>query len=174
MNTLHEALGTLRYVPQFFVWRLTWNTAEGKFDKVPCYPDGSQYAMDAKEPRNWMSYDAAREALQRLRNAGGQYTLGFYLTESLGVWFLDIDKCVKDGQPSPLATALVQMLPGVLCEWSSSGNGLHLIGRGTLPVARRKKVKELDLELYTDGRGIAFGLHEPCYTNIRMIMKTLK
>lgn len=174
--SLHEALGGLRNCPQFFVWRLTWLSDKQKFEKVPAWPahrtdldlnneDQRREGLDAQNPKNWMTYDVATSELVRLRATGGQYTLGFMLTRGLGYWFLDLDECLKDGQWSPWAQWAVQNLPNALIEVSSSGRGLHFVGRGALPPHRTKPPKEwralnpgVDLELYSGGRGIAFGL----------------
>jgi P4 family phage/plasmid primase-like protien len=159
---LHQSMGGMLYIPQWFVWRLKWNADENKYDKVPCYPDGSPYRMDAQEPANWMTYDQACTSLawHRSRSDGFTYTLGFMLTASTGYWFLDIDKCVSNAQLSKLATDLCASFPGAAWEWSSSGNGLHIFGRGVIPKHRMKDrfKPRLNLEFYSDKRGIAFGL----------------
>lgn len=155
-----NALGSLAAIPQFFVWRLEWLPDKAKFKKTPCYPDGSVYIMDAKDPANWLPLATALQVLVPLqqRNDGYRYALGFYLTASTGFWFLDVDNCVgADGQLTPIAQQCCDLLPGVFREWSSSNRGLHFIGRGQLP-QHANKHKVLGLELYTDLRGIAFGL----------------
>jgi len=154
-----QTLGGLLSISQFFVWRLDWNPKKNKFNKTPCYLDGSPYIMDASLPSNWLSFAAAMEGLARMRSLsdGYQYALGFYLTANCGYWFLDVDNCVVNGELTPRAEELWKLLPGAFWEWSSSNTGLHFIGRG--PVPEHAKRNELEgLELYTDMRGIAFGL----------------
>src|SRR3546814_18073197 len=82
--------------------------------------------------------------------------------------FLDLDKALgADGQWLPFASQLVACYPGAFVEVSSSGAGLHIIGTGpaTAPAHRNKPTPDvatqlapLELEFYTQGRGIAFGL----------------
>lgn len=159
---LQQSLGGMIHLPQWFVWRLTWNAEENKYDKMPCYPDGSKYRMDAQDPNNWMTYDAACTVLSRLRAANTDpviaYTLGFLLTASTGYWFLDIDKCIINGQLSKTADDLWRSFPGAAYEWSSSATGMHIFGRGAIPKHRKKDVYKLNLEFYSHKRGIAFGL----------------
>lgn len=159
MDTI-SALGGMLDIPQWFVWRLTWDAEENKFQKMPCYPDGSKYRMDAQDPSNWQTLANARATLQHLRtlNDGFAYTLGFWLTSDSGYWFFDIDKCVGNGKLTPLAEQLTQGFNGAAWEWSSSGRGLHIFGRGRVPDHRRKDIHRSNLEFYTHARGIAFGL----------------
>lgn len=156
---LAHALGGMIAIPQFFVWRLVWLPTKNKFEKTPCYPDGSVYRMDAADPTNWMSHAAAVTTLERLAGNGQQYALGFYLTADTGYWFFDLDGCLNTatGELTQEADYAMKALPGALCEWSSSGRGLHFIGRGRVP-PHGCTYKAANLELYTEGRGIAFGL----------------
>ena len=157
--TLAQALGGMLAIPQFFVWRLVWSAAENKFHKTPCYPDGSVYIMEARDPANWKTYAEAVAIIERLAGNGVQYALGFYLTADTGYWFFDLDGCLNTatGELSAEADYAMRALPGALCEWSSSARGLHFIGRGAVP-AHRCTYKAANLEFYTEGRGIAFGL----------------
>lgn len=158
MTTLHDALGSMRDVPQWFLWELTWNESANKYDKRPAC------GVDASNPDNWMTYSAARAALAGVQ--GHTYALGFYLTPGCGYWLLDIDRAAgTDGVLVPFAAQIVAAFPGALVEWSSSGKGVHVIGRGIAPSHRTRPLKKvraalapLDLEFYTQARGIAFGL----------------
>jgi P4 family phage/plasmid primase-like protien len=168
MDTIN-ALGGMLAIPQWFVWRLTWDQEENKFQKMPCYSDGSKYRMDASDSSNWQTFANARNTLQtlRTRNDGHAYTLGFWLTLDTGYWFFDLDKCVTDGKLTPLAQQLAAGFNGAAWEWSSSGTGLHLFGRGAVPEHRRKGIKGIGdgLEFYNDKRGVAFGLSGQFFGN---------
>lgn len=157
--TLAQALGGMLAIPQFFVWRLVWSATENKFHKTPCYPDGSEYRMDASLPTNWHTYSEAVAIIESLKGNGVQYALGFYLTPDCGYWFFDLDGCLNPatGELSAEANYAMQALPGAACEWSSSGRGLHFFGRGLVP-PHGCTYKAANLEFYTEGRGIAFGL----------------
>lgn len=164
--SLHDALAGLRDLPQWFLWRLEWDGAEGKYRKTPCALDGSVYRIDASKPAHWHSYEAVRSTadllnrLDRCATRELQYACGFWLTEGCGYWFLDIDKCIDaDGVLSPFATQMVAAFPGALMEWSSSRKGVHVIGRAhSVPEHRSRDVHKMHLEFYTADRGIAFGL----------------
>lgn len=158
-QTLAQALGGMIAIPQFFVWRLEWSAPKNKFLKTPCYPDGSVYIMEARDPANWKTYAEAVAIIDSLKGNGVQYALGFYLTADTGYWFFDLDGCFNKatGELSQEANYAMQALPGAACEWSSSGNGLHFFGRGLVPPHGCTN-KAANLEFYTEGRGIAFGL----------------
>lgn len=153
--TLHDALAGMRSLPQWFLWRLEWSNEDQKYLKRPCNLSGGVLLKDEGGPANWHPYEDTVAALQRLPK--GEYTLGFYLTEEDPYWFLDMDKCVENGQWKAHVLTLCQWFPGALIERSSSGKGLHVIGRGQVPLHGCVH-KPLGLEFYTEARGIAFGL----------------
>jgi hypothetical protein len=157
-------------IPQWFVWRLQWDEQEGKYRKIPCGHDGRPLpeGEGASNPTTWTSFDAAERVVNALNGnvvegSPLRYALGFWLTADSGYWFLDLDKA-KDNN---FAYQMVGAFNGCFVEWSSSGKGLHVIGRyaGAMPAHRCKPPREikqqlapLELEFYHDGRGIAFGL----------------
>lgn len=161
------ALGGLARIPQFFIYRLEWDGAEGKYKKYPWHAT-ADYKVSPGDPANWMSYDDAVACVQRRRaglNGVLTYALGFWMTEDTGYWFLDLDKCATGGQLNAQAQALLDRFPGCMVEWSSSGNGVHVFGRGRVPPHRTKPTADvaaqlapMGLEFYTRDRGVAFGL----------------
>lgn len=175
MTSFVKALGALANIPQWFLWRLTWNAEDGKFDKQPCDLLGTVYNRNASDPALWSSFDvvyARWKVLQAaVTNPEHQYACGFWMTPGCGYWFLDLDYCVVDNQVVPFAAQMVSAFPGAMVEWSSSRRGLHVIGRGVAPEHRNKPPREIkrqlpcDLEFYTEGRGIAFGLTDEAQGN---------
>jgi hypothetical protein len=159
--SLHDALGGMRALPQWFVWRLDWDATEGKFAKMPVGTNGrAEKDVDfGGDPSRWLTYDQARAAVAALpQSPTVRYALGFRFTADCGYWFFDLDKCVDaQGALLPYAQQMLACFPGALVEWSSSGKGLHVIGRGAVP-PHACHYKPLHLEFYTDARGIAFGL----------------
>lgn len=160
---LRAALGAMANIPQFFVWRLDWDAVKNKYVKVPWFNGGP---VDAQLPASWHTYDAA-DALRMQWSAtapvGVAYALGWMFTPGCGYWFLDLDGCIgSDGQYAPLAIDWLAKLPGCFFEFSSSGKGVHVLGRGNLP-EHSKRNKLLGAELYTEARGIAFGLSGEAY-----------
>jgi Uncharacterized conserved protein len=167
-----RAIGGMADIPQWIVWRLEWNAQEGKFDKMPAQRNGAALNRDtggADSPANWMTYDDAVAVLRALPSTGDvRYALGFWLTAECGYWFLDIDirKCgLGEYVSTDFADGLVRAYQGCFLEWSSSRRGLHIIGSGAVPDHRSKpersvakQLAPLELEFYSAGRGIAFGL----------------
>lgn len=189
---LSTALGSMTQIPQWFVWRLTWDAATAKYKKMPAWPahrtdldrdndTDRREGHDAQNPKNWTTYQQAVVdiANHQARFDGYQYTLGFMLTADSGFWFLDADECVKpDGTLTPWASWFMTNLSGVLIEYSSSGRGLHFIGRGPLPEHRTRPSTAWaeqnpgnDLEFYSGARGIAFGLTGQAWGSADDIMR---
>lgn len=123
--------------------------------------------MDAKNPGNHMSLAVALQCLNSLHSTECRYALGFYLTADCGYWFADLDKCVlTDGSLAPHAQQICAAFPGAAWEYSSSRKGLHIFGRGAVPEHRCRDVQQqFNLEFYTEGRGIAFGLDAEVFGN---------
>lgn len=133
-------------LPPQFVNYLLVPKADGA-DKIPCDPVGR--AIDHLDPKNWMTYEAA---------AATGRPVAFALTDDCGWFFLDMDKCGDGNGWSPAATALFTRFTGAWGEVSSSGRGLHVMGRcNPAMLADRKRRWDGWLECYTGGRFIAFG-----------------
>ena len=177
MSPLFEnAVGGMADIPQWFVWRLEWDQAEGKYQKTP-WREGTG-AISGGDPANWLTYDAAVAEVGRLNtglNGVLRYTLGFWLTADTGYWFLDIDMrlCgLPEYQGTDFANGLVKTYDGAFLEWSSSLKGLHIIGSGPVVDHRSKPERDmarrlapLELEFYHEGRGIAFGTDGAAWGN---------
>lgn len=166
------AIGGMARIPQWFLWRLTWDATEGKYLKMPAQRNGAAFNEQtggADNPANWMSYADAVAAMALLPSTPERrYTLGFWLTADSGYWFLDIDmrNCgLPQYQGTDFSNGLVAAYPGAFLEWSSSLKGMHIIGRGPMAEHRSKPERDvakrlapLELEFYHENRGIAFGI----------------
>lgn len=148
-------LGRLAACNQFFVYRLSeWSATENKWKRKQ--PWSLKYDNNIKPQMsyNWMSYDAALAAVMRQPvTPGVAWCVGMWITESLGMFFLDIDKLPADYTTTPEANALLARFPGCMVEWSSSRRGVHVIGSRTADIDHCNESPPL--ELYTDERGIA-------------------
>lgn len=155
MKTIADCLGSLRHCAQFFVWKLdNWN---GKKYKTKGPWAGHRIAHN--KPENWLTLEAALAALERYRQDGGVYTLGLWLTPELGTFFFDLDGFPERYVLTPDAQARIEQFPGAFVEWSSSGHGIHIIGKHTgVPKHAPSNPNVHAYELYEQGRGIAFGL----------------
>lgn len=133
---------------QFIVYRLIASQSRpGKWDKLPCdFRTGR--VVSAHDPAYWTDSMTAHAAAV---NFGQGFGIGFVFTEADPFWALDVDACLVDGQWSPIANQLCQLMSGAAIEVSPSGTGLHLFGSGR-PPAHGCKNESLHLEFYHSGR----------------------
>lgn len=135
-------------VPSYMLYRLTWNPERNKFDKRPCRLDGSSLSQGETPP-------LARRADIQVPDG---CMLGLWLTEELGLFFIDLDDCVIDGQLTPDASELARpfITAGCFFEASSSGRGAHIIGShtGGLPQHSNRRPSDHQYEFYTRDRGV--------------------
>ncbi|MBB5866197.1 phage/plasmid primase, P4 family [Xanthomonas sp. 3058] len=136
-----EAIGGLRSLPAWGHFALTPDGA--KFKKMPVGSNGI-HSFD-------MTYDQAVITLQP------GHALGFRFDAGCGYFLLDLDHVREGDNWSAEAKALCARFPGAFVEVSSSCTGLHVIGRLAGPVPRHSTRSAVG-ELYTQARGIAFGL----------------
>jgi hypothetical protein len=128
----------------------------GKTDKIPCNAAGE--SITPHDPGNWLTL-AEAESVAACASAAlaGQYrtAVGVVIYEGSGLFCVDVDGALHDGQWSPLALDIVGRFPGAYVEVSQSGKGLHVMGRcaPNFPKHRVKK-KGLPLEIYTRARFI--------------------
>ncbi len=90
-------------------------------------------------PDTWAPFAEALAYYQR-HQADGIKGLGFVLTKDDPYVFIDLDKCLEAGTGAIQAWALevVQQISSYT-EISPSGQGLHLIAKGSLPSGGRRK-----------------------------------
>lgn len=148
---LPEPLAPLAAWPQFVAWRLEWNEARAKFDKIPYSPTHGRRASSTN-PSDWGSYEQAA--------AMGLDGVGFVFTENDPFFFADIDGALVDGLWSQVAQDACALLAGAAVEVSQSGTGLHIIGSYTTRPNHRSRNTTQHLELYTKERFVALtGTH---------------
>ena len=112
--------------------------------KLPVDINGN--AINPHDPAQWMSRVDAEAKAQ-----GFGLGVGFVFTSDAGFWFLDLDHCLVDGKHTPIAAQLLEKFAGCYVETSTSGEGLHIFGRGTVPEHSCKN-KAYNIELYHDKR----------------------
>ncbi|MGV7197716.1 phage NrS-1 polymerase family protein [Xanthomonas axonopodis] len=145
MQKLEDALGGMKAVRAWGHFALTPDPAKlGKFQKKPVGQTGINSFS--------MTYD---QAVATLPQDG--HTLGFRFDAGCGYFLLDLDNVAENGAWSSEAQALCARFPGALLEVSSSGNGLHVIGRLAAPMPPHSNRSAVG-ELYSHSRGLAFGL----------------
>lgn len=148
ITALQGPLSAMAQYRQFIVYKLVASQSRpGKWDKLPCdFRTGR--VVSAHDPAYWTDSGTAYAAAA---NFGQSFGLGFVFTESDPFWALDIDACLVDGQWSPVANQLCQLLNGAAIEVSPSGTGLHIFGSGRPPAHGCKNIA-LGLEFYHSGR----------------------
>lgn len=146
---LSTALQPLLDYKQFILYKLVWNEAKQKNEKVPVNSSG--YDAKLTDPNEWLTYQEAADVAPVLG-----FHVGFVFTPHDPFFFIDIDDCLTpDQQWTPQAQELMNMFNGAAIEVSQSGKGLHIIGTGTVTDDRRCKSKDNVFDLYTKYRFVA-------------------
>jgi putative DNA primase/helicase len=130
----------LRRSARWVLWRS--EQRDGKPTKVPYQPDGTR--ARANDPATWHDFNTCLGALANNDYAG----LGFVLGD--GWAGVDLDGCrdPDTGQVQAEAQQIIEQLRSYT-EVSVSGQGIHIICRGTLPPGRRRQGR---VELYDANR----------------------
>lgn len=133
-------------------------------DKLPKNPKTGGNAM-SNNSDTWGTFEEACSAIDKYGFSG----IGFMFTPKTGYFGVDLDKCFDN---SDFIDEFVETLQSYT-EISKSGNGVHIICKGTLPQGRKRKG---NVEMYCDGRYFIMtgNLYNDCYTNITDCTETIK
>ncbi len=148
----------LKERPQWVVWKL--ERRHGRLTKVP-YSAATGRNAACNKPETWASFG---EAVAAYEAGNGRYDgVGFVLSQDDPFVGIDLDHCAVDGTIQPWTDeqrkAWGDDLPepaeivgslGTYAEVSPSGNGLRIIGQGSLKGLRGRK--KGDVETYDYGR----------------------
>ncbi|MDA2519787.1 phage/plasmid primase, P4 family [Bacillus cereus] len=140
----------LKNCPQWVLWRK--ENRNGKPTKVP-YQVNSKMAQ-ANNSNTWSSFETIVEKYKQ----GGYDGIGFVFSKQDDYVGIDVDKCVVDGDLSELAQDIMNIVPSYT-EFSPSGNGIHIIAKGKIPLrgpGTGKKVPSIGLEVYRHTRYFTF------------------
>jgi putative DNA primase/helicase len=139
----------VRHAAQWINWRTEHRAGETKPAKVPCDAATGE-RIDPHDPSRWLPYDLAR--------ALDPEHVGFVLTADDPYFCIDLDHAWDGHAWSQVATDTLARFPGAYVEVSYSGDGLHVIGRGTAP--QGYSTRGPGVEFYTAARFIAItGTH---------------
>ena len=136
---------------QWVIWRAI--LAEGAVTKPPFNPNNPAYMADVKDPSTWGTFeDAVRVYTNNPSLISG---IGFVFTDGDEYFGMDIDD-EKKVKPEHLETRrrfVSQIMSEVdtYTELSPSGQGVHMIGKGKLPVAGKRSTA-MQVEIYCSGR----------------------
>lgn len=142
-----EVPQALRQRPNWILWR----NIDGR--KVPFQTTGQP--AKSNDPNTWTTHEAAEAAMNTLY-AG----LGYVFGAGEGVFGIDLDGCLVDGELQSWAEPILAEFP-TYAEISPSGTGIKLFGLGTIPGGdgRQKKLdlplvggKQPAVEVYGQGR----------------------
>jgi len=134
----------LRALPQFVTWRYELLPGAIKPTK-PLYDPRSGWHASSTDPKTWVTFEAAVDALQTGHYSG----IGFVMTENDPYTFIDLD--TYDPTLTPDDKARHQRIAHAFdtySELSPSGQGLHIIVKGSVPTGRRRA----GVEVYSSGR----------------------
>lgn len=155
MDTLPTPLQPLAAYNQFLLFKLIWDEAKHKHNKIPINPHTLQaYGKGSDWQKDPSAMTDAKTALAAAKLCGEGYGVGFLFTENDPFWFVDIDKAYDGVAWSDTARDICGQLAGCAVEVSQSNTGLHVFGTGDLPPHSNKNIA-LGVELYHWGRFVA-------------------
>lgn len=144
MNNYDNIPQELRLLNQWCVWKYV-DVGEGKKPtKEPFYT--LDWHMSVTKPETWLSFDAAQ--ILQLKGFNG---IGFILTANDPYAVVDLDDTEGDQVKLQRQREIYQDFD-TYSEISPSGNGLHLIVKGSIPVGLKRSA----IEIYSSVRYITF------------------
>lgn len=152
MNKLPKQLEELRGLKQWVCWKYVKRKGEDKPSKPPYNPKTGRMAR-ADDATTWVTYDEAVAAAE-----SGKYE-GVGIMIPKGYVGIDLDHVLKNGRITTAAAEVMNTLQSYT-EYSPSGEGLHIICRGSMPAGRKKTAGFLgnDFEMYDE--------HSPRYFTV--------
>lgn len=144
----------LKALPQWVCWVGA--------DKIPKNPATGQNAR-SNDPKTWGTFEQAVKACDTFNLDG----IGFMFAN--GYFGVDLDHCTDK---QDFVDEFVETLQSYT-EYSKSGQGIHIICKGTLPDGARRRG---NVEMYSAGRYfICTGkLYNPKYTEVRDCTESIK
>lgn len=151
---------------------------KGRITKVPYQPNG--YKARSTDPNSWTTYDNAQDEAE----AGKFDGIGYALTAAQRYVCIDLDHCVdsETWAIDPWASDILDIVKkagGTYVEFSPSGTGLHIWGRGELPNNKgvHSQMKNgHDIEMYTNAHYITVtknALNDSPLNNIQPAIDTI-
>jgi len=130
----------LKELDQWVCWKKSLGP-DGKLKKIPYDPKTGEFAK-ANIPGTWADYETAAAA------ANNYDGIGFEFLEGGNIFGIDLDHVIENGVINPVALEIIDTMDSYT-EISPSGNGVHIIAKGTIPSKDRRKDF---IEMYSDGR----------------------
>ncbi|MFJ7753190.1 phage/plasmid primase, P4 family [Peribacillus muralis] len=139
----------LKQTNQWVLWKS--EERNGKKTKVPYQANGNM--AQSNNRRTWSTFHSVVNTY-----INGNYDgIGFMFSKDDPFVGVDLDNCVIDGECSDLAEEITEMMDSYT-EFSPSGEGIHIIVKGDLPIEKGtgKKSTAHNLEVYRHGRYFTF------------------
>lgn len=132
----------LRQYKSWVVWKYEDRSGD-KPTKVPYDPNTGDMAA-TNNPDTWGTFEQCVSLVENHSELSG---IGFVLSDSDPYAFIDLDDCKGDPALQDKQLKIFQDFNSY-AERSPSGQGLHIIVKGSLPQGRRKSC----IEIYSSGR----------------------
>ncbi|PEM04763.1 DNA primase [Bacillus cereus] len=140
----------LKNTPHWILWRS--EVRNGKKTKVPYQINGEMAQSNNK--RSWSTFPT----IIKFYEQGDYDGIGFMFSKDDPFIGIDIDHCIQEGALTSLAEDVIEIVNSYT-EYSPSGDGIHIIAKGKLPLkgpgTGRKNV-DIGLEVYRHGRYFTF------------------
>lgn len=143
-----DNLEDLKQLKNWVCWK--WEKDKrGNPTKPPYDPKTGQRAAST-DPSTWSSYDEVKKAYKTGKYDG----IGFVFTNT-DYFGIDLDHVVKDGEIHPKASDVLKIVESYT-ETSPSGDGFHIIGKGSAPEGS----KQVNLEVTPEGKKVKFEIYD--------------
>jgi hypothetical protein len=118
----------MRELRQWVVWKRE-RRKDGKLTKVPYIAGGDGLKAKTNDPSTWRDYHLCVQQVAQGEADG----IGFVFSEDDGLFGIDLDHCYDGQEFTPIASEIISRFEGhAHIERSPSGDGVHIIGRGSL------------------------------------------
>ncbi len=137
----------LRSVPNWVCWQaIPDESRPGKIKKIPINPRTGGQAQ-SNNPDTWSDFNSAFKASVNFSGVGFMFSGSEYF----GVDIDGVEDAIEDYQHGDTDNIISEFIYGLqsYAEYSQSGHGIHIICRGSLPPAGRRKK---NVEMYESGR----------------------
>ncbi|WP_374989118.1 phage/plasmid primase, P4 family [Priestia megaterium] len=149
-HNFHNIPNELKNTPHWILWRS--EKRDGKPTKVPYQINGELAQSNNK--RTWSTFPTIIKFYEQ-----GEYDgIGFMFSKDDPFVGVDIDRCVSEGALTELAEDVIETIQSYT-EYSPSGEGIHIIAKGKLPLkgpGTGRKNPSIGLEIYRHGRYFTF------------------
>lgn len=131
----------MKDIPAWVLWKAETKSS-GKRDKIPYRVNGNNRASST-EPKSWGTFEEVKAKYE----SGGFDGVGIVLNDSHRLYTLDIDGTINHEY-------LEALKDRTYCEYSPSGNGVHVYLQADKPKEFKKRGNKngTELELYAGGR----------------------